>query len=157
MSIFKKIIITIILLLACSQWLYYLVTDERFYFSGIYVTCLFEKNEDLYVRDPKLFFENGHFSAKVKTFFYENENFIQDGEDYSLVSRGIENEIIQEKKINVTPHVFYSTMLNKKTGKMWEEKRFQFMFSVVLNYSDKIKKIQLYKGSMLIAEAEVKK
>lgn len=158
MSILKKIVIICALVIAIFSVFYYSVSNERFYFSGIYVTAYFgDKNKETYINDPKSFFEKGEFKAIFKTFFYAKEILLEEGDSYSLISLNDRNELVQKKNFNIIPHEYHATVYNTGTGKIRGEERFQIMFSAVLSYSDKVKKIELYKGSMLIGATEVKK
>lgn len=152
------IVLTLIAILAAgSLYYYFFIHGKKFYFSGVYVTAYYgEQTKDIYFSDPDLFFQKGELKAEVKTFFLEDEMFMEPGEDYSLVSISDKNEVTEVNRFNIKPHEYFAMVYYPSTETYGEVTRFNIMFGRVLRYSDKIKKIQFYKNSKLIAETNVK-
>lgn len=157
MKILKRLAIIIALIVATISISYYWISNEKFYFSGIYVSAFYgENSKKVYINNPDLFFEKGEFSAIAKKYFFEEEVFLEQGQDYSLISKDDQDNSIEEKKFNITPNEYEASMYYPSTGMINQQSMFKIMFITVLKYSEKTKKIQFYRGSKLIAETNVK-
>lgn len=138
--------------------MYFHFTEEKIYFSGIVVSAYYDKsNQQTYFNDPKLFFQNGQLAAETKSFFLQRDVLIEEGKEFSFVGKDAQGKTIYEKKFNIIPNKYFSTVYYTATGHTGEVENFVVLIYTVLKYSDQIKKVQFYKGSVLLDETEVKK